>query len=59
MDVCVELLADYVWASEDNKSGFLSVGEGIFDRLDLKERSISLPMVTMSSIKRKYEKWVY
>ena len=30
MDICVELLADDVWASEDDKIGFLSVGVDIF-----------------------------
>ena len=57
MDVCIELLADYVWAAEEDKTGFLSVGVDIFDRLYFKERPISLPMVTMSTIKWKYDKW--
>ena len=57
MDVCVKLLADDVWAAEDNKTGFLSVGVDSFDRLYLKERPISLPMVPVSTINRKYEKW--
>ena len=26
IDVCVELLADYVWEAEDDKTGFFSVG---------------------------------
>ena len=30
MNVCVELLADDVWAAEDYKTGFLSVGVDIF-----------------------------
>ena len=59
MDVCVELLVDGVWADEDDKTGFLSVGVDIFDQLYLKERPIYLPMVTMSTIKRKYDKWDY
>ena len=57
MDVCVRLLADDVWAAEDVKTGFLIVGVDMFYRLYLKERQISLPMVTMSTIKWKYEKW--
>ena len=57
MDVHVELLADDAWAAENDKTGFLSVGVDIFDRLYLKERPISLPMVPMITIKRKYEKW--
>ena len=56
MDVHVELLADDVWAAEDDKTGFLSVGVDIFDQLYLKERPISLPMVQISTIKRKYMK---
>ena len=43
-------------AFEDDKTGLLSVGVDIFDRLYLKERKISLPMVIMSTIKRKYDK---
>ena len=35
IDVHVELLADYVWESEDDKTGFLSVGVDIFDWLFL------------------------
>ena len=57
MDVCVVLLADDVWSAEDDKTGFLSVGVDIFDQLYLKEQPISLPMVPMSTIKLKYEKW--
>ena len=33
MDVRVELLADDVWAPEDDKTGFLSGGVDILDRL--------------------------
>ena len=54
--VCLKLLVYDVWFSEDDKTGFLSVGVDIFDRLYLKERPISLPMVTMSSIKQIYDK---
>ena len=57
IDVHVELLADDVWASEDDKGGSLSIGVDIFDQLYLKERPISFPMVTISTIKRKYNKW--
>ena len=57
MDVYVELLADDVWAAEDDKTGFLSVEVDSFDRLYLKERLISLPMVPMSTKNQKYEKW--
>ena len=57
MDVRVELIADDVWASEDDKTGFLSVGVDNFDQLYSKEQPISLPVVPMSTIKRKYDKW--
>ena len=33
MDVGIKLLADDVWAAEDDKTGFLSVGVYIFDQL--------------------------
>ena len=55
-DVFVRLLADDVWAAEDDTTGFLSVGMDIFDWLRLKERSIPLPMVPMITIKQKDEK---
>ena len=58
MDVCVELLAYYVWAAEDNKRGFLSVGGNSFDRIYLKKRPISLPMVTMITIEQNTRKEV-
>ena len=35
IDVGIELLSDDVWAAEDDKTGFLSVGVDIFDRLYL------------------------
>ena len=57
MDACFELLADDVWAADNDKTGFLRMGVDIFDRLYLKEIPISLPMVPMSIIKQKYEKW--
>ena len=52
MDVGVELLADDVWAAEDDKTGFLSVGLDSFDRLRLKERPISFPMVQISDMNK-------
>ena len=57
MNVCVELLADDLWAAEYDKTGLLSVVVYTFDQLYLKERPISVPMVPMSTIKRRYEKW--
>ena len=33
MDDGIELIADDVWAAEDDKTGFVSVGMDIFDRL--------------------------
>ena len=59
MEICVELLADDVWAVEEDKTDFLSVGVDIFDRLYLREWPISFPMVTMSTKKRIYNKWDY
>ena len=38
IDVCVELLADYVYAAEDYKTGLLNVVVDIFDQLYLKEQ---------------------
>ena len=35
MDICVELLADDVWAAEDDKTGFLNIEVDIFDQLFL------------------------
>ena len=52
MHVCVELLADDVRASEDDKKCFLSVGVDVFDQLYLKERPIYLPMVKISTTKQ-------
>ena len=57
MYVRVELLADDVWAGKDDKTASLSVEVGSFDWLYLKERPIFLPMVQISTKKRKYEKW--
>ena len=47
MIVRVKLLEYDVWAAEEDKTCFLSVGVDIFDQLYLKERPISLPMVTI------------
>ena len=57
MDVRVELLADDVWSAEDDKPVFLNVGVDCFHQLYLKERLIFLPIVKISTIKQKYEKW--
>ena len=57
MGVRVELLGDDEWEAEEYKTGFLRVGVDIFDWLYLKERPISLPVVIMSTIKQKYDKW--
>ena len=57
MNVLVELLAYNVWAAEDDKIGFLSIGVYIFYQLFLMERPIYLTMVPMSTKKRKYDKW--
>ena len=56
MDVRVKLIADDEWSAKDDKTGFLSVGVDILDRLYLKERPIFLTMVKISTIKWKYEK---
>ena len=56
MDVCVELPVDYVWAAEDDKTGFLSVEVDSFESIFLKKRPIYLHMVQISTIKRKYDK---
>ena len=57
MYVCAKLLADDVWAAEDDKIGLLSVGVDIFDQLYLRERTFTLPVMKISTIKRKYDKW--
>ena len=43
MDVRVELIADDVWATEDDKTGFLSVEVDGFDRLFLKNDQFPCP----------------
>ena len=57
--VHVKVVVYDVWCPEDDNTGFLSVGVDIFDRLYLKERPISLPMVPMITIKQIYDKWDY
>ena len=54
MIVCVKLIVYDVWYAEEDRIGFLSVGVDIFDRLYLKERPTSFPMMKMSSIKQIY-----
>ena len=56
MYVRVKVLADDLWAAEDDKTCFLTVEEDSFDRLYLIEQPISLPMVKISTVKRKYDK---
>ena len=56
MIVRVKLLVYNVCTAEEDKTGLLSVGVDIFDQLYLKERTIYLPMVTMSTIKQIYDK---
>ena len=57
MGVCVESLADDVWSAEDYKTGFLSVEVDSSDQLFLKKWPIYLPVLQISTIKRKYDKW--
>ena len=57
--VRVKLLVYDVWFTKYYKTGFLCVGVDIFDQLYLKERPISLPMVTMSSIQQLYDREYY
>ena len=57
MDVHAKLLAGDVWAAEYDKKVFLSVGMDSFDQLSLKELPISLPVLQISTKKRKHEKW--
>ena len=59
MIVRVKLLVYNVCTAEEDKTGLLSVGVDIFDQLYLKERTIYLPMVTMSTIKQIYDKLDY
>ena len=59
MIVRVKLLVYDVWSAEEDKTGFLSVGVDILDRLYLKERPIYLTMTTTITIKQIYDKWDY
>ena len=43
MDFCVEFLADDIWVSEDDKTGFLNIGEDCFDQLFLKNDHFPCP----------------
>ena len=43
MDVCVELLADDLWAAEDYKTVLLSVGVDGFNRLSLENDQFPCP----------------
>ena len=45
VDVPVELLADDVWAAENDKTDFLNVGVDCFGQLYLYRRPISLNMM--------------
>ena len=54
--VRVKVLVYDGWLAEDDKTGFLSFGVDISDWLYMKERPISFPVVTMSSIKNIYDK---
>ena len=49
------LISSFI-SSPPTKTGFLSVEVNSFDQLFLKERPIYLPMVQISTIKRKYDK---
>ena len=40
MKVCVKLIADDVWAAEEYKTGFLSVGADLFDQLYLNRNNL-------------------
>ena len=55
INVRVELLADDVWTAEDDKTDFFEVD--ISDQLFLKKQPIPLPMLQISTIKQKYDKW--
>ena len=57
MDIRVELLADDVWAAEDDKTGLLSVEVDSFESIIFENRPISLPIVKISTLNWKYDKW--
>ena len=55
-----QIVCRWCMISEEDKTGFLTVGVDIFDRLYLKEQPIFFPMVKISTIKRRYkneDKW--
>ena len=45
MDFRVEVLVDYVWIAENDKTCFLIFGVDVFDQIYLKEQPIPLFMV--------------
>ena len=51
MDVLAKLLADDVWSAEDDKTGFLSFGVDIFDRLVLKNNQFPCPWCKLVLLK--------
>ena len=57
IDVRVWLLANDVWEAEaeDDKTGFLSVGEDSFYQLFLYKQPMPFPMVQNSNKNRKYD----
>ena len=57
IDVRVWLLADDVWEAEDDKTGFLSVGEDSFYQLFLYKQPMPFPMVQNSNKNWKYDEW--
>ena len=61
MDVCVEVLADDVWAAEDDKTGFLSVELDCYESVIFEKLPTSLHMVQISTKIAKYiineDKW--
>ena len=56
MKVCVKLLAYDVWSAEDDKTGLLSVEVDSFESIIFEKRPISLPVVQISTLTRKYDK---
>ena len=56
MYVRVKVLADDLLTAEDYKTGFWSFGFDSFDRIFFEKQPIYLPMVPMSTKKRKYDK---
>ena len=54
---CVQLLADYVWESEEDKTGFLSVGADSFYLLCVQKQPMPFSIVQNSNKNLKYDKW--